>query len=96
MKKGGTAAISAERGDKSKKRTSRSKALEKDIRGRGMGMTKATGKFVETDLKVPGQLTNVYAIAPGNKCSSRRKFPVARSMTRVRNDKQKPGLDAEG
>jgi len=47
--KGGMAALSASRGDKSaKENRARAKQLDKDIRGRGLGgATKVTGSYVE-------------------------------------------------
>ena len=51
--KGGTAVMSASRGDKSRKENSaRAKQLDKDIRGKfGRGATKVTGKYDEKDKK---------------------------------------------
>ena len=51
--KGGIAFLSASRGDKSKKENrERSKQLDKDIRGRGLGgATKVTGSYMEKDKK---------------------------------------------
>ena len=49
--KGGMAALSASRGDKSaKENRARAKQLDKDIRGRGLGgATKVTGSYMEKD-----------------------------------------------
>ena len=51
--KGGTAVMSASRGDKSNKENrARAKKLDKDIRGKfGKGATKVTGKYDEEDEK---------------------------------------------
>ena len=51
--KGGTAVMSASRGDKSNKENrARAKKLDKDIRGKfGKGATKVTGKYDEKDEK---------------------------------------------
>ena len=51
--KGGTAVMSASRGDKSNKENrARAKKLDKDIRGKfGKGATKVTGKYDEKDDK---------------------------------------------
>ena len=51
--KGGTAIVSASRGDKSRKENrARAKKLDKDIRGKfGKGATKVTGKYDEKDEK---------------------------------------------
>ena len=51
--KGGTAIMSASRGDKSNKENrARAKKLDKDIRGKfGKGATKVTGKYDEKDEK---------------------------------------------
>ena len=100
VKKGGMATISAERGDKSKKENkARSKSLEKDIRGRGMGMTKATGKFVETDSE--GKRKEVdersYVVTPGKKGKRKFKKEVSKLGQKYDQDsvliKQKPGTD---
>ena len=70
------ATISAERGDKSKKENkSRSKQLEKDLRGRGYGPKKTTGTYSEKDDKT-GEEKKVkersYFVTSGKK--SKRKF----------------------
>ncbi len=99
IKRGGIATVSAERGDKSKKENrQRSKQLEKDIRGRGMGMTKAKGAFVETDDE--GNRREVgersYIVTPGKK--GKRKFKKEVEKLGKKHDqdsvliKQKPGL----
>ena len=51
--KGGTAVMSASRGDKSKKETrARAKKLDKDIRSKfGKGATKVSGRYMEKDEK---------------------------------------------
>ena len=51
--KGGMAALSASRGDKSaRENRARAKQLDKDIRGRGLGgATKVTGSYMEKDKK---------------------------------------------
>ena len=51
--KGGIAALSASRGEKSaKENRARAKQLDKDIRGRGLGgATKVTGSYMEKDKK---------------------------------------------
>ena len=51
--KGGMAALSASRADKSaKENRARAKQLDKDIRGRGLGgATKVTGSYMEKDKK---------------------------------------------
>ena len=52
--KGGMAALSASRADKSaKENRARAKQLDKDIRGRGFkrGATKVTGSYMEKDKK---------------------------------------------
>ena len=51
--KGGMAALSASRADKSaKENRARAKQLDRDIRGRGLGgATKVTGSYVEKDDK---------------------------------------------
>ena len=58
--KGGTAVMSASRGDKSSKENrARAKKLDKDIRGKfGKGATKVTGKYDEKDDKT-GQTKRV-------------------------------------
>ena len=58
--KGGIAALSASRADKSaKENRARAKQLDKDIRGRGLGgATKVTGSYVEKDDKT-GKETKV-------------------------------------
>ena len=58
--KGGTAVMSASRGDKSNKENrARAKKLDKDIRGKfGKGATKVTGKYDEKDDKT-GQTKRV-------------------------------------
>ena len=58
--KGGMAALSASRADKSaKENRARAKQLDKDIRGKfGRGATKATGSYVEKDDKT-GKETKV-------------------------------------
>ena len=94
--------MSAERGDKSKKENKeRSKQLEKDIRGRGMGMTKAKGAFVETDddgkRREVGERS--YIVTPGKK--GKRKFKKEVSALGKKHDqdsvliKQKPGLKSK-
>lgn len=99
IKKGGIATISAERGDKSKKENrQRSKQLEKDIRGRGMGMTKARGAFVETDDE--GNRREVgersYIVTSGKKGKRKFKKEVSKLGQKYDQDsvliKQKPGL----
>ena len=70
------ATISAERGDKSKKENkSRSKQLEKDLRGRGYGPKKTTGTYSEKDDKT-GEEKKVkersYFVTSGKK--SKRRF----------------------
>ncbi len=70
------ATISAERGDKSKKENkSRSKQLEKDLRGRGYGPKKTTGTYSERD-KDTGKEKKVkersYFVTSGKK--GKRKF----------------------
>jgi len=102
IKKGGVATVSAERGDKSKKENKqRSKQLEKDIRGRGMGMTKAKGSFVEVDDE--GKRREVgersYVVTPGKK--GKRKFKKAVSALGKKHDqdsvliKQKSGMKSK-
>jgi hypothetical protein len=102
VKKGGIATVSAERGDKSKSENkARSKQLEKDIRGRGMGMTKAKGSFVEVDDE--GKRREVgersYVVTPGKK--GKRKFKKAVAALGKKHDqdsvliKQKPGLKSK-
>lgn len=96
VKKGGMATISAERGDKSKKENkSRSKKLEKDIRGRGMGMTKATGAYNETDHGEVRERS--YVVTPGKKGKRKFKKEVQKLGKKYDQDsvliKQKPGLD---
>ena len=102
IKKGGIATISAERGDKSKSQNkARSKQLEKDIRGRGMGMTKSRGSFVEVDDE--GKRREVgersYVVTPGKK--GKRKFKKAVAALGKKHDqdsvliKQKPGLKSK-
>ena len=51
--KGGTAVMSASRGDKSSKENrARAKQLDKDIRGKGLpGATKVSGRYMEKDEK---------------------------------------------
>ena len=58
--KGGTAVMSASRGDKSNKENrARAKKLDRDIRGKfGKGATKVTGKYDEKDEKT-GQTKRV-------------------------------------
>ena len=75
-KKQSHATISAERGDKSKKENkSRSKQLEKDLRGRGYGPKKTTGTYSERD-KDTGKEKKVkersYFVTSGKK--GKRKF----------------------
>ena len=75
-KKQSHATVSAERGDKSKKENkSRSKQLEKDLRGRGYGPKKTTGTYSERD-KETGKEKKVkersYFVTSGKK--SKRKF----------------------
>ena len=70
------ATVSAERGDKSKKENkSRSKQLEKDLRGRGYGPKKTTGTYSEKDDKT-GEEKKVkersYFVTSGKK--SKRRF----------------------
>lgn len=96
VRKGGTAAISAERGDKSKKENKkRSKKLERDIRGRGMGMTKATGAYNETDHGEVRERS--YIVTPGKKGKRKFKKEVQKLGKKYDQDsvliKQKPGLD---
>ena len=102
VKKGGMATVSAERGDKSKaENKKRSQQLEKDIRGRGMGMTKARGSFVEVDddgkRREVGERS--YIVTPGKK--GKRKFKKAVSALGKKHDqdsvliKQKPGLKSK-
>jgi len=102
IRKGGVATVSAERGDKSKaENKKRSKQLEKDIRGRGMGMTKARGSFVEVDddgkRREVGEKS--YIVTPGKK--GKRKFKKAVSALGKKHDqdsvliKQKPGLKSK-
>ena len=96
VKKGGIATISAERGDKSKKENkARSKSLEKDIRGRGMGMTKATGAYNETDHGEVRERS--YVVTPGKKGKRKFKKDVQKLGKKYDQDsvliKQKPGLD---
>ena len=95
IKKGGTATISAERGDKSKKENKkRSKSLEKDIRGRGMGMTKVTGAYNETDHGEVRERS--YVVTPGKKGKRKFKKEVSKLGKKYDQDsvliKQKPGL----
>ena len=96
IKKGGTATISAERGDKSKKENKeRSKRLEKDLRGRGLGMTKARGAYNETDHGEVEERS--YVVTPGKKGKRKFKKAVAKLGAKYDQDsvliKQKPGLD---
>ena len=75
-KKQSHATVSAERGDKSKKENkSRSKQLEKDLRGRGYGPKKTTGTYSEKDSET-GKENKVkersYFVTSGKK--SKRKF----------------------
>ena len=75
--KSGVAALSADRGDKSRKENqARSKQLQKDIRGRfGRGPTKLKGSYLEKDKKT-GEERKVkeksYAIDRGK--MSKKKF----------------------
>ena len=78
--KGGTAVMSASRGDKSRKENSaRAKQLDKDIRGKfGRGATKVIGKYDEKDKKT-GETKRVkersHVIQQGK--MSKRKFKKA-------------------
>tara|TARA_B100000579_G_C22814252_1_gene846937 strand:+ start:1115 stop:1612 length:498 start_codon:yes stop_codon:yes gene_type:complete len=78
--KGGTAVMSASRGDKSRKDNSaRAKQLDKDIRGKfGRGATKVIGKYDEKDKKT-GETKRVkersHVIQQGK--MSKRKFKKA-------------------
>ena len=66
--KGGTAYMSAERGDKSKKENkARTKQLAKDIRGAGLpGPTKVEGQYKEAGQEKPNKEQS-YAISSGKK-----------------------------
>ena len=95
--KSGLAAVSAERGDKSKKENkARSKSLEKDIRGRGMGMTKATGAYNEKDHGEVRERS--YIVTPGKKGKKKFKKAVEKLGKKYDQDsvlhKRKPGAGA--
>ena len=66
--KGGTAFMSAERGDKSKKENkARTKQLAKDIRGAGLpGPTKVEGQYKEAGQDEPNKESS-YALSSGKK-----------------------------
>ena len=82
------ATISAERGDKSKKENkSRSKQLEKDLRGRGYGPKKTTGTYSEKDDKT-GEERKVkersYFVTSGKK--GKRKFKKDMKKVAAKHD----------
>ena len=74
--KGGTAFMSAERGDKSKKENkARTKQLAKDIRGKGLpGPTKVEGQYKEAGSDAPSKEKS-YGISSGK--MGKRKFKKA-------------------
>jgi len=74
--KGGTAYMSAERGDKSKKENkARTKQLGKDIRGAGLpGPTKVAGQYKEAGQDKPNKEAS-YAVSSGK--MGKRKFKKA-------------------
>ena len=90
--KGGTAVMSASRGDKSKKENSaRAKKLDRDIRSKfGKGATKVSGRYMEKDEKT-GKETKVkersHVISSGK--MGKRKFKKA-----VKSLGKKYGQDA--
>lgn len=99
IKKGGIATISAERGDKNKKENrERSNRLSRDLRGRGLGATKARGSFVETDdegnRREVGETS--YVVSSGKKGKRKFKKAVQKLGRKYDQDsvliKQKPGL----
>ncbi len=87
-KKRSHATVSAERADKSKKENkSRSKQLEKDLRGRGYGPKKTTGTYSEKDTKT-GEEKRVkersYFVTSGKK--SKRKFKKDMEKVAAKHD----------
>ena len=90
--KGGTAIVSASRGDKSNKENrARARKLDKDIRGKfGKGATKVSGRYMEKDEKT-GKETKVkersHVISSGK--MGKRKFKKA-----VKSLGRKYGQDA--
>ena len=89
--KGGMAALSASRGDKSaKENRARAKQLDKDLRGRGLGgATKVTGSYMEKDKTFPilycPSLCSFFCLGPSCPSPPRSQCTVQNEVWPVRD-----------